>query len=170
MSNLVEIAKDLEYVPDEQLIELANGSDPRFPPFVVISEIKRRTDMRNRASEPMPKTTVAQEMVQEFAMPSRQGLEGMSQDATGILPPTVYNRDMPSSMMADGGLVGYATGDETKYRGKINQLVGAKLGPTNPKTLDESMSDLQRFRKSQQIGRLINDPNNPLNKFFRYST
>ena len=64
---------------------------------------------------------------------------------------------MPSSNMADGGLVGYATGDETKYRGKINQLVGAKLGPTNPKTLDESMSDLQRFRKSQQIGRLIND-------------
>ena len=168
MSNLVEIAKDLEYVPDEQLIELANGSDPRFPPFVVISEIKRRTDMRSRASEPMPKTTVAQEMVQEFAMPSRQGLEGMSQDATGILPPTVYNRDMPSSNMADGGLVGYATGDETKYRGKINQLVGAKLGPTNPKTLDESMSDLQRFRKSQQIGRLINDPNNPLNKIFRY--
>ena len=168
MSNLVEIAKDLEYVPDEQLVQLANGSDPRFPPFVVISEIKRRTDMRNRASEPMPKTTVAQEMVQEFAMPSRQGLEGMSQDATGILPPTVYNRDMPSSMMADGGLVGYATGDETKYRGKINQLVGAKLGPTNPKTLDESMSDLQRFRKSQQIGRLINDPNNPLNKIFRY--
>ena len=168
MSNLVEIAKDLEYVPDEQLVELANGSDPRFPPFVVISEIKRRTDMRNRASEPMPKTTVAQEMVQEFAMPSRQGLEGMSQDATGILPPTVYNRDMPSSNMADGGLVGYATGDETKYRGKINQLVGAKLGPTNPKTLDESMSRLERYRKSQQIGRLINDPNHPLNKFFRY--
>ena len=168
MSNLVEIAKDLEYVPDEQLIQLANGSDPRFPPFVVISEIKRRTDMRNRASEPMPKTTVAQEMVQEFAMPSRQGLEGMSQDATGILPPTVYNRDMPSSNMADGGLVGYATGDETKYRGKINQLVGAKLGPTNPKTLDESMSNLQRYRKSQQIGRLINNPDNPLNKFFRY--
>lgn len=168
MSNLVEIAKDLEYVPDEQLIQLANGSDPRFPPFVVISEIKRRTDMRNRASEPMPKTTVAQEMVQEFATPSRQGLEGMSQDATGILPPTVYNRDMPSSMMADGGLVGYATGDETKYRGKINQLVGAKLGPTNPKTLDESMSMLERYRKSQQIGRLINDPNHPFNKFFRY--
>ena len=41
MSNLVEIAKDLEYVPDEQLIHLANGSDPRFPPFVVISEIKK---------------------------------------------------------------------------------------------------------------------------------
>lgn len=168
MSNLVEIAKDLEYVPDEQLIQLANGSDPRFPPFVVISEIKRRTDMRNRASEPMPKTTVAQEMVQEFAMPSRQGLEGMSQDATGILPPTVYNRDMPSSMMADGGLVGYATGDETKYRENINRLLGAKLGPTNPKTLDESMSRLERYRKSQQIGRLINDPNHPLNKFFRY--
>ena len=168
MSNLVEIAKDLEYVPDEQLIQLANGSDPRFPPFVVISEIKRRTDMRNRASEPMPKTTVAQEMVQEFAMPSRQGLEGMSQDATGILPPTVYNRDMPSSNMADGGLVGYATGDETKYRENINRLLGAKLGPTNPKTLDESMSRLERYRKSQQIGRLINDPNHPLNKFFRY--
>ena len=168
MSNLVEIAKDLEYVPDEQLIELANGSDPRFPPFVVISEIKRRTDMRSRASEPMPKTTVAQEMVQEFAMPSRQGLEGMSQDATGILPPTVYNRDMPSSNMADGGLVGYATGDETKYRGKINQLVGAKLGPSNPESLSESMSKLERYRKSQQIGRLINDPNHPLNKFFRY--
>ena len=286
MSNLVEIAKDLEYIPDEQLIELANGSDPRFPPFVVISEIKRRTDMRSRASEPMPKTTVAQEMVQEFAMPSRQGLEGMSQDTTSILPPTVYNRDMPSSMMADGGLVGYASGDEIKFnefilkkvkketnknttkkefdnivlknikkesekfssgenpdipylprygenfgnlvksffefigvelpepkifskfddikmnaaknkervskqdggmmmadgglvgyasgdeikfRNAINKLAGAELGPTNPKSLSESMSDLERFRKSQQIGRLINNPDNLLlNKFFRY--
>lgn len=337
MSNLVEIAKDLEYVPDEQLIQLANGSDPRFPPFVVISEIKRRTDMRSRSSEPMPKTTVAQEMVQEFAMPSRQGLEGMSQDATGILPPTVYNRDMPSSMMADGGLVGYADkgqtettgskikrfltapiraisdlgrlqyeasedaknrlkeknstnadrrndlitkslpvikgektlqefrkemeelfnsdfikddknyrnqirnyyfqfekeflprfqkeiaetgempkdvishynkyenfrnsnrylnpfdtgyerpdlslpeqmqkkqegglvgyagGDEIKYRNKIEELAGAKLGPSNPKSLSESI--LERYKKSQQRGRFINDPNNPLNKIFRY--
>ena len=113
MSSLVEIAKDLEYVPDEQLVTLANGSDPRFPPFVVISEIKRRTDMRSRASEPMSKTTVAQEMIQEFATPSTQGLEGMSRDTTGILPPTVYNRDMPSSMMADGGLTGYQTGNQT---------------------------------------------------------
>ena len=168
MSNLVEIAKDLEYVPDEELIQLANGSDPRFPPFVVISEIKRRTDMRSRTSEPMPKTTVAQEMVQEFAMPSRQGLEGMSQDATGILPPTVYNRDMPSSMMADGGLVGYASGDEIKFRNAINKLAGAELGPTNPKSLSESMSKLERYRKSQQIGRLFNDPNHPFHKFFRY--
>jgi len=222
MSNLVEIAKDLEYVPDEELIQLANGSDPRFPPFVVISEIKRRTDMRSRASEPIPKTTVAQEMVQEFAMPSRQGLEGMSQDTTGILPPTVYNRDMPSSMMAsggstnpqgylfggsvtakgpiepvydedgnllegiealrasgklrrflrafmnEGGLTGYATGNEIKYRNAINELVGAELGPSNSKGLSESMSKLERYRKSQQIGRLFNDPNNPFHKFFRY--
>ena len=114
MSSLVEIAKDLEYVPDEQLVTLANGSDPRFPPFVVISEIKRRTDMRSRVSEPMPKSTVAQEMIQEFATPSTQGLEGMSRDTTGILPPTVYNRDMPSSMMADGGLTSYNTGDKTE--------------------------------------------------------
>ena len=125
MSNLVEIAKDLEYVPDEQLIQLANGSDPRFPPFVVISEIKRRTDMRNRASEPMPRTTVAQEMVQEFAMPSRQGLEGMSQDATGILPPTVYNRDMPSSMMASGGSTnpkGYLFGGSVTAKGPVEPV------------------------------------------------
>lgn len=125
MSNLVEIAKDLEYVPDEQLIQLANGEDPRFPPFVVISEIKRRTDMRNRASEPMPRTTVAQEMVQEFAMPSRQGLEGMSQDATGILPPTVYNRDMPSSMMASGGSTnpkGYLFGGSVTAKGPIEPV------------------------------------------------
>jgi len=114
MSSLVEIAKDLEYVPDEQLVTLANGSDPRFPPFVVISEIKRRTDMRSRVSEPMPKSTVAQEMIQEFATPSTQGLEGMSRDTTGILPPTVYDRDMPSSMMADGGLTSYNTGDKTE--------------------------------------------------------
>ena len=138
MSNLVEIAKDLEYVPDEQLIQLANGSDPRFPPFVVISEIKRRTDMRNRASEPMPKTTVAQEMVQEFAMPRRQGLEGMSQDATGILPPTVYNRDMPSSMMADGGLVGYADKGQTETTGsKIKRFLTAPL---------RAISDLGRLQ------------------------
>tara|TARA_B100001287_G_scaffold185709_1_gene156703 strand:+ start:1234 stop:3243 length:2010 start_codon:yes stop_codon:yes gene_type:complete len=143
MSNLVEIAKDLEYVPDEQLIQLANGSDPRFPPFVVISEIKRRTDMRSRSLQPMPKTTVAQEMVQEFAMPSRQGLEGMSQDATGILPPTVYNRDMPSSMMADGGLVGYADKGQTVIAG----------GLPNKEEYDKRLEEVEKLANMKAVNK-----------------
>ena len=72
-----------------KLIQLANGKGPSLSILCSYIRNKRRTDMRNRASEPMPKTTVAQEMVQEFATPSRQGLEGMSQDAT-VSSPQLY--------------------------------------------------------------------------------
>ena len=43
MSNLIKAAEELEYVPKEDLIRMAESGDSRFPPYLVLSEIQRRT-------------------------------------------------------------------------------------------------------------------------------
>ena len=45
MANLVEVAEELEYVPKEQLIQMAQEPNSRFPSYMVLSEIQRRTQM-----------------------------------------------------------------------------------------------------------------------------
>ena len=39
MSNLIKAAEELEYVPKEDLIRMAESGDSRFPPYLVLSEI-----------------------------------------------------------------------------------------------------------------------------------
>ena len=41
MSNLIKAAEELEYVPKEDLIRMAESGDSRFPPYLVLSEIQR---------------------------------------------------------------------------------------------------------------------------------
>ena len=77
MSNLIKAAEELEYVPKEDLIRMAESGDSRFPPYLVLSEIQRRTQNEKAysAMQPPPTTTVAEEKVAEFA---QSGLGGMA--------------------------------------------------------------------------------------------
>lgn len=108
MSNLVEVAEELEYVPKEQLIQMAQEPNSRFPSYMVLSEIQRRTQMErmyNAARTEKPTTTVAEELVGEFSQP--QGLAGMAAD--GLVP--LANNFSPSAppapqlQMAGGGFI-----------------------------------------------------------------
>ena len=45
MANLVQVAEELEYVPKEQLIQMSQSPDSRYPQYLVLSEIQRRTQM-----------------------------------------------------------------------------------------------------------------------------
>ena len=50
MSNLIKAAEELEYVPKEDLIRMAESGDSRFPPYLVLSEIQRRTQNEKAVS------------------------------------------------------------------------------------------------------------------------
>jgi hypothetical protein len=119
MANLVEVAEELEYVPKDQLVQMAKDPNSRFPSYMVLSEIQRRTQMErmyNAQRAERPTSTVAEELVGEFANP--QGLAGMSADRLGPQPNDFSRSAMPASspmqMAAGGGRTGYADKGKTE--------------------------------------------------------
>ena len=118
MANLVEVAEELEYVPKDQLVQMAQDPSSRFPSYMVLSEIQRRTQMEkmyNAQRAERPTSTVAEELVGEFASP--QGLAGMSAGRLGPQPNDFSRPAMPASpmqMAAGGGRTGYANKGKTE--------------------------------------------------------
>ena len=110
MTNVIEVAEELEFVPKESLIEMAQNPNSRFPSYMVLSEIQRRTQMEkmyNAARMERPQATVAQELVGEFSQP--QGLAGAMTDDLGRLPNNFSDSVAPANslmQMANGGLTG----------------------------------------------------------------
>jgi hypothetical protein len=85
MANLIELSKMAESMPDEQLVQAAQGQGS-FPAYVAITEVKRRADLRKAydaqvAQAEMPQATVAEQVISEYVQP---GLQGMAQQA---MPP-----------------------------------------------------------------------------------
>ena len=125
MANLVQLADELEYVPKEQLVQMSQDPNNRFPQFLVLSEIQRRTQNENayRASQTQPTTTVAEEVVSEFAqpmglqagMPSESApTDAFSSESMGMPASAPMQQPMqPPMAMASGGLTSFQTGDRT---------------------------------------------------------
>jgi len=116
MANLVELSNELEDFPKEQLIQMSQDPNSTYPSYLVLSEIKRRTQMEKMyaAQQPKPETTVSDELVAEFAG-SPSGLGAMAQPSD--LPNAFQSGEMgnmapPSPLMtaASGGLTGYQAG------------------------------------------------------------
>ena len=127
MANPMEIFQQLEYIPDEQLVEYINDPNSQIPKYAALDEIQKRTNTRKSidASGPKPEITVADEVVQEFVATS-PGLTGaMTQTPGGNLstpsaesnmaPPLGLGGGMPMQTAASGGLTGYANGGRTGY-------------------------------------------------------
>ena len=106
MSNLIEAAEELEYLPKQNLIEMMQSGNSRYPQYLVLSEIQRRTQLEKlyAGMQPKPSTTVAEETVQEF---SQKGLAGAQ--------PTLVFSQAPASSMASGGITGYQDRGRTTY-------------------------------------------------------
>ena len=117
--NLVQQANFLEDVPKDQLINMSQEPSPQFPAFLVLSEIQRRTNIEKnyQAMLDQPTTTVAEEVVSNFAQPQLAqnqptGLQAGAQQAS--LLPTSVSAGLPSApasapmqMAASGGITGY---------------------------------------------------------------
>ncbi len=113
--NLVDLATELEYVPKEQLAQMSQDPSSRYPQYLVLSEIQRRTanEKAYAAAKPRPTTTVAEEVVGEFMQP--QGLQaGMPSESAPTDAFSSESMGIPASapmqqpmMMAGGGLTEY---------------------------------------------------------------
>jgi len=116
MANLVELSNQLEDFPEQQLVQMSQDPNSMYPSYLVLSEIQRRNQMRKmyEAQQPKPQTTVAEEVIGEFA--GQQGLQGAMAQSPGpqdAFPPSdMGNMAPPSPMqaMASGGRTGYNLG------------------------------------------------------------
>lgn len=60
--NLLSIQNDLKNVSDQDLARMMQSPDSAAPSYLVLSEIRRRRDMRTRAGD-MPQRTVAEDLI-----------------------------------------------------------------------------------------------------------
>ena len=152
MANLVQLSNELEYVPQEQLVQMSQDPNSTYPSFLVLSEIQRRTQMKKmyEAQQPKPQTTVAEEVVQEFA--GQQGLQGAMAQSPGpqnaFQPGDMGNMAPPSPMqaMASGGRTGYNLGGSLDLGG--DRLSQTFINPIENQIADEELQQILEARKT----------------------
>ena len=116
--NIIETKNFLEYANKDDLVNMMQEPNPHFPAFLVLSEIQRRNihDQNFQAMLDRPTTTVAEEVVSNFAQPQLaqnqlQGLQDGVPEATPL--PTNISAGLsgaptaPMQMAASGGITGY---------------------------------------------------------------
>jgi hypothetical protein len=96
--NILEQENIIKGAPDEVLLQEAQAPSGQLPQFLVVSEIQRRKEMRNRfaAQETQPEQTVSEQIVAEASAP--QGIAGLPAQI-----PLMPDQAMPSEMMATTG-------------------------------------------------------------------
>ena len=69
--NILEQENIIKGAPDEVLLQEAQAPSGQLPQFLVVSEIQRRKEMRNRfaAQETQPEQTVSEQIVAEASAP-----------------------------------------------------------------------------------------------------
>jgi hypothetical protein len=102
--SIIKQQQDLEYFPDELLINEVSAPSGRFPPYLVITELERRQEFRDRfkASQQAKEgeqPTIAERRVDEYASGSTG--QGVDEYTTGIVSadPNFQNQD--SSLMTE---------------------------------------------------------------------
>ena len=66
MQNIIQAEDDVKGMPDQALQQMAQRPDGRYPQFLVVSEIQRRSNMRKRfESQQQPQGTVKDQIVQQ---------------------------------------------------------------------------------------------------------
>ena len=130
MPNIIQIQDDLKNLPDQVLVNYVQnptgtmqGIAGYAPSYLVLAELQRRTDMRNRyAAQQQPEKTVSDKIVEEATpMQNAQRLMG----GVGALPAgdigenygegittETYpmSEEPPVERMADGGIVAFQRG------------------------------------------------------------
>jgi len=122
--NLVEKGKELEYVPEPKLIEMARNPEGQYPQFLVLSEIQKRNQMRRMYKNQMakmnqPTTTVAEESVMELA---GQGAVPMMDSLSSLSSPEGGLRSMAPTLMKSGKKTEIEK-DETELSEELRELL-----------------------------------------------
>ena len=138
ISNILEQEDIIKGLPDAALQKEARAPSGALQQFLVVSEIKRRTDMRKSHENQMkeqPQGTVADQIVMEgiASMMPQQGV-GMPPQMGPQMPPQMPPQGMPPQMppmgMASGGIVRMANGGQARIQTLMDILaVGGVTAP-----------------------------------------
>lgn len=142
--NLVELSEELEFMPKDALIQLSQNPNSNYPPYLVLAEIQRRTQMEKMyaAARPKPQNTVAEEVVTDFAMSTPNAGISMMDGSAPTERFSPKSSDIPAPVLmqtaASGGLTAYANKGKTETTGsKIKNFLTAPI---------RAISELGRLR------------------------
>ena len=142
--NLVELSEELEFMPKDDLIQLSQNPNSNYPPYLVLAEIQRRTQMEKMyaAARPKPQNTVAEEVVTDFAMSTPNAGISMMDGSAPTERFSPKSSDIPAPVLmqtaASGGLTAYANKGKTETTGsKIKNFLTAPI---------RAISELGRLR------------------------
>ena len=108
--NLLRIQDALKNASDQQLMQLMQAPDSTAPSYLVLSEIRRRKDMRaKQAPEGQSNRTVAEDLT----APEDQGIRGMQMPEE---PPQDVSDQSGIEAMREGGVVRMQAGGELSRR------------------------------------------------------
>ena len=133
MQNIIQAEDDVKGMPDQALQQMAQRPDGRYPQFLVVSEIQRRSNMRKRfESQQQPQGTVKDQIVQQgiasLAPPPPQ-----MQQAMGVPQQMPQGAPMPPQMppqgMYAGGVVSMNAGQQVPYLTTERRFGMADTGP-----------------------------------------
>jgi len=149
------------------------SQDPNstFPSYLVLAEIQRRTQMEKMyaAQQPKPQTSVAEEVVAEFAG-SPSGLGAMAQSSD--TPNAFQSGDMgnmappsPMQMMANGGRTGYQVGGLTEQTIKEASALGIDItNLSNEEIVRQVKLANDKRRKDMLLGMTPDTSKLPINQ------
>ena len=126
MANLIEQMNVLKGLTDEALSGELNSPSGTAPPFMVLSEVQRRKDMRQRYEGEVARRQKRTTVAEDLGMPSMVG--GMPAAGTGMGAPApsgiaAATPEVPG--FADGGLLDYADLAD-RYNARLGELAGEK--------------------------------------------
>jgi len=177
MANLIDVAQELEYVPEDQLASMIDDPNSKYPSFMVLSEVQRRTQMRKMYENEMskmnqPQTTVAEEAVMglmqgQGAMPMQAGMSSpvnsQGSGEQGMAPPVqmqaggLTDLNLLTAFMRQN-LVGGSTPNQTYSPNRMNNMFDKLLmqaqandpaAIANIQTL-LNLPEFQAFKQKQQ--------------------
>ena len=162
--NLIEAADELEFVPKDQLAGFVNDPNSRYPSYLVLSEIQRRTQLEKaynaEQAAMQPNTTVADEVVANFtgqglasampqsSMPQAEMPQAGLQMGASPLP---QENVMPSGIqgMAEGGITGYQAGKLLTFEdANVKKLNESGLGTINTINTPETIKQAKLIKES----------------------
>lgn len=131
--NILEQENLIKGAPDEVLIQEAQAPSGNLPQFLIVSELQRRKQMRDRvaAQQEQPEQTVAEQIVVQSAP---QGIAGLASEMPSKAPSmSMPQQTIPQEMMAateapiDPQMLMAAGGGRMPYR----RMAGGGMVPPN---------------------------------------
>jgi len=116
--NLLSIQDTLKNASDQQLVHLMQSPDSTAPSYLVLSELRRRKEMRTKQAQP-PEGTVAQDLTSEENMQAPMGIRSLQTPEPGDEDyPTEEDEGTGIQAMREGGVIRMSKGTPDGVQGE----------------------------------------------------